>query len=117
MKINIANITKKRTVTRDEGEIIQKIITDAWDKEDKFIINFNHVLVASVSFMDEAFGMLALKHTKDDLKNKLKIENIVDYDRALLNDILQSRFRQGELAFSVLHDAPPAIDKEGLKMQ
>ena len=47
--------------------------------------------------MDEAFGKLALKHSKEDLQKKLKFEDIVDYDRALLNDILHSRFRQKEL--------------------
>jgi hypothetical protein len=97
MKIDIKELSKKRTVTREEGEKIQKILNKAWNKEDNFIIDFNNVLVASVSFLDEAFGQLALRHTKEDLQKKLKFENIVDYDRALLNDILYSRLRQREL--------------------
>lgn len=112
MKIDIKDISKKKTVTRDEGEIIQKIINEAWDKEEKFIIDFDNVLVASVSFMDEAFGKLALRHTKEDLQKKLKFEHIVDYDKALLNDILFSRFRQHELG-----EDGPAIYKGKLKKQ
>ena len=97
MKIDIKELSKKRTVTREEGEKIQKILNKAWNKEENFIIDFNNVLVASVSFLDEAFGQLALRHTKEDLQKKLKFENIVDYDKALLNDILYSRLRQRKL--------------------
>jgi hypothetical protein len=47
--------------------------------------------------MDGAFGKLALRYTKEDLQGKLKFKNILDYDRALLNDILYSRLRQKAL--------------------
>jgi hypothetical protein len=97
MKIDIAKICKKKTVTRDDGEKLNKILGEKWDEASSFDIDFNNVLVASVSFMDEAIGKLALKYTKEDLKKKIKVKNILDYDRALLNDILQSRFRQKSL--------------------
>jgi hypothetical protein len=94
MKIDIVKICKKKTVTRDDGEKINKILGENWNKISHFDVDFNNVLVASVSFIDEAFGKLALQHTKENLQRKIKFENILDYDRALLNDILHSRFRQ-----------------------
>jgi len=97
MKISIAKICKKMAVTRDDGEKINKVLSEKWDDETVFDIDFNNILVASVSFMDEAFGKLAMQHTKKDLQKKLKFQNILDYDRALLNDILYSRLRQKEL--------------------
>ncbi len=97
MKINIKDICGKKTVTRDDGERVNKILSEKWDDEKTFQIDFSNVLVASVSFMDEAFGKLALQYTKQDLQNKLNFKNMVKYDRALLNDILYSRFRQKEL--------------------
>jgi len=97
MKINIQKICGKKTVTRDDGEKIHDIIVKEWDHSPTFIINFDNILVASVSFIDEAFGKLALEHNKDALRQKLKFEKMVDYDRALLNDIMFSRFRQKEL--------------------
>jgi hypothetical protein len=97
MKINVNKICKKKTVSRDDGEKINKILGENWDKASSFHIDFNNVLVASVSFMDEAFGKLALHHTKETLQRKLKFQNMLDYDRALLNDILFSRFRQKEI--------------------
>lgn len=100
MKINIAKRCKKKTVTRDDGEKINKVLSKKWKAEATFNIDFDNILVASVSFMDEAFGKLALRHTKKDLQKKLRFQNILNYDRALLNDILSSRFRQKELGES-----------------
>lgn len=97
MKIDVQKICGKKTVTRDDGERINRILTEKWDEELIFDIDFNNILVASVSFMDEAFGKFALEHSKEHLQKKLKFSNIVDYDRALLNDILYSRFRQKAL--------------------
>jgi len=97
MRIDITKICEKRTVTREDGEKINEILNKEWNEEENFNINFDNILVASVSFLDEAFGKLALQHTKEDLQKKLKFENIVEYDRALLNDILYSRFRQKAL--------------------
>jgi hypothetical protein len=97
MRINVRKICGKRTITRDDGAKINRIISVKWNQEEVFHIDFDSVLVASVSFMDEAFGKLALEHTKEDMQEKLRFENILDYDRALINDILFSRFRQKEL--------------------
>ena len=97
MKIHITKTCGKRTVTRDHGEKINKLLSEKWEEEQVFDIDFDNILVASVSFMDEAFGKLGLQFSKEELQKKLKFKNILEYDRALLNDILQSRFRQKEL--------------------
>lgn len=97
MKIDITKVCGKRTVTRDDGEKINKLLIENWEEEQVFDIDFDNILVASVSFMDEAFGKLGLQFSKQELQKKLKFKNILDYDRALLNDILYSRFRQKEL--------------------
>lgn len=97
MNINIKDICGKKTVTRAEGAKINQMLSDKWNSENTIQIDFSNVLVASVSFMDEAFGKLALKHSKEELQNKLKFKNMVKYDKALLNDILYSRFRQKNL--------------------
>ena len=50
--------------------------------------------VASVSFMDEAFGHLALEYSEQELRSKLAFKNMSEFDRALLNDIIASRIRE-----------------------
>lgn len=95
-KIDIKKTCKKRTVTRKEGEQVKKRILDLWDKQDKIVIDFNNISIASVSFLDEAFGKLAFDHPKEILREKLSFANIEEYDRALVNDILISRYHQKE---------------------
>jgi len=97
MKINLKEICGKQTITRKDGQIINDMIVDAWEKEDKITIEFSNILIASVSFLDEAFGKLAFKYPKDILVKKLSFENMEEYDRALLNDILISRYHQKEM--------------------
>ena len=97
MKIDIQEICGKKTVTRDEGQVINQILTEQWDDTDQFQIDFGNLLIASVSFIDEAFGKLALCHSSEDLKRKLVFKNMVPYDRKLLNDIIISRLRQQTL--------------------
>ena len=96
MKIDLKSQCGKRTVTREDGELVYNLISNAWDKEKQIVIEFSNILIASVSFLDEAFGKLAFDHSSEDLKNRISFENMEHYDRALLNDILISRYHQKE---------------------
>jgi len=97
MKIDLKKTCEKKTITRKDGEHIRFLITDSWGKEKKITIDFSNLLVASVSFIDEAFGKLAFDFRKEELTQKLSFENIKEYDKALLNDILLSRYKQSAL--------------------
>jgi hypothetical protein len=97
MKLKINDICGKRTVTRADGRKLSQIILDNWRKTDKIEIDFGHLLIASVSFMDEAFGALGLKFTQNQIVTKISVRNITPQDRQLLNDIMRSRFRQRQL--------------------
>ena len=94
MKLNLKEKCAKKTITREDGELIYNQISEAWKSESKIVIDFSNILIASVSFLDEAFGKLAFDHSLEDLKNRLSFENMEQYDRALLNDILISRYHQ-----------------------
>lgn len=97
MIIDLKKECGNQTITRDDGKKIHTKINKLWKKEGRIIIDFGHILVASVSFIDEAFGKLAFEHSKDTLKERLAFRNMMDYDKALLNDILTSRYRQKDL--------------------
>jgi len=101
MKINLQKVCDKQTITREDGRKINEMIVSGWTKEEKIIIDFNNILIASVSFFDEAFGKLIFDYSKEYFKNNLNIINIEDYDRRLLNDILISRYHQKELDLNV----------------
>ena len=93
-EINIQELSGKRTVTRDDGRVIYKKIKDLWSDHDRISVDFVNLQVASVSFMDEAFGHLALEHSEQELRSKLAFKNMSEFDRALLNDIFASRIRE-----------------------
>ncbi|MBP7526685.1 MAG: STAS-like domain-containing protein [Syntrophorhabdaceae bacterium] len=97
MRINVKKERGKRTVSREDGMVIANKLMQAMENEDNIIIDFDNILIASVSFFDEAFGKLAFKYPKDVLVKRLLFENIEPYDRALLNDILISRYHQREM--------------------
>lgn len=104
MIVNLKTKCGTQTVSRDDGLVIANILIDAIEKEDKIVIDFDNILIASVSFFDEAFGKLAFKYSKEVLAKKLIFENIEDFDKALLNDILISRYHQKELGQNGISD-------------
>lgn len=97
MMINLKEKCAKQTITRDDGQKIADLITAAWNKEELITVDFSNILIASVSFMDQAFGKLAFDYPKEVIQKKLRFINIENYDRALLNDILISRYHQKDL--------------------
>lgn len=93
-EINIQEVSGKRTVTRDDGRVIYEKTKDLWSHHDRISVDFVNLLVASVAFMDEAFGRLALEYSEQELRSKLAFKNMSEFDRALLNDIMASRIRE-----------------------
>lgn len=96
-ELNIEQVSGRKTVSREDGRLVYEKIKALWPDYDRISINFANLLVASVSFMDEAFGQLATEHPQDELKKKLEFVNMSRFDRALLNDIIMARIRQKSL--------------------
>lgn len=97
-RLNVERISGKYPVSRDDGKVLYDKIKKLWTESDQITIDFDNLIVASVSFMDEAFGHLGLEHPREELKSKLRFVGMNEYDRALLNDIILSRVRQRKVA-------------------
>ncbi len=96
-ELNIEQVSGGKTVTRDDGGVIYQRIKAFWNDYERISVNFANLLIASVSFMDEAFGQLALEHSEQELRKKLEFANMSRFDRALLNDIIMSRIHERSL--------------------
>lgn len=96
--INVNETCGKNKVTRGDGEVIRNLIIAYWDQSAKIRLDFGNILVASVSFLDEAIGKLAMTYTRQELASKIGFLNIQEFDRALVNDILLKRYRAKEMA-------------------
>ena len=96
ININIKKHCGDDCVSRDDGFRLREWIEKEWKNNDKLTFDFGNLLIASVSFIDEAFAKLAFNHRKEELVNKLKFENLRPFDRALLNDLVLARIRESE---------------------
>ena len=93
-KLKIKDICGRNTVTRDDGKKIHQFLLDNWAESETIEVDFGNLIIASVSFLDEAIGQLALRYTRRELVSKLKLLRISSRDKRLLNDIFISRYRQ-----------------------
>ncbi len=93
-KLKLKDICGTNTVTRTDGKKIHQFLLDHWDKARAIEVDFGNLVIASVSFLDEAIGQLALRYKRNELVSKLKLRRISSRDKRLLNDIFISRYRQ-----------------------
>ncbi len=93
-KLKIKDICGTNTVTRSDGRKIHRFLLDHWGKAQTIEVDFGNLVIASVSFLDEAIGQLALRYKRKELVSKLKLRRISSRDKRLLNDIFLSRYRQ-----------------------
>ena len=93
-RLNIKEICGTNTVTRADGKKIHQFLLDHWENSSVIEVDFGNLVIASVSFLDEAIGQLALRFNRDELVSKLKLRRISSRDKRLLNDIFISRYRQ-----------------------
>jgi len=93
-QLKIKDLCGRSTVTRQDGKKVYRVIIKHWDKVDRIEVDFGNLTIASVSFLDEAVGQLALRYTRNEFASKIKLCRITHRDKRLLNDIITSRYRQ-----------------------
>jgi hypothetical protein len=93
-RLPIASFCNTRRVSRADGAALRREIEASWQAGESISLDFTNVRIASVSFFDEAIGLLAREHSLEDLKVRVLVENLNPSDRALLNNIVASRSRE-----------------------
>ena len=79
-------------ITRIAGEKLRYQILDADSKNERIIIDFSGVCIASTSFFDEGFAKLAeAGWTLKDLETRVTLKNIDSRDHRLLTQMCQNR--------------------------
>ena len=95
--IAIATYCDSKLVSRGDGALVRRAVEKHWDDNEPLLLDFSGVRVASVSFFDEALGLLARKFPLDEIRVRVRVENIDPTDRALLNRIVIARAREREV--------------------
>jgi hypothetical protein len=95
MKINVPEICGEDLISRDAGHKIRDIIVSHWDDE-VIEVEFGGKAVGSVSFFDEAIGLLLKREKKatEEVRRKLKFPDIKPEDRTLLNYVMSARVQE-----------------------
>lgn len=98
MQLSVVKICGESRVFRDDGLKLRREIERHWARAQTIEIDFDNIRIASASFLDEGVAALALMLPLDEIKGKLRIRNITDPDKQLLNQLILSRARERDAA-------------------
>lgn len=93
-RLSVATVCKTARVSRRDGEALRHLLEQHWNDKEAVVLDFAGVVIASVSFFDESFGVLALHHPLAEMTRRIKVENMQPQDRKLLNTIVVARDRE-----------------------
>lgn len=93
-RIGISSLSGTSRVSREDGRQLREGIELQWLTEDVIELDFENIRIASVSFLDEGIAILALRHTLDEIRRKLRFVNMKDLDRRLVEQLLEARSRE-----------------------
>jgi len=89
----------KELGSRYKGALVRERIKPALDKNEKVILDFSEIEVATQSFLDEIFGIFVRAFGTDYIKGKLLIENVSPSIKKTINLVIAySKKRQKEVA-------------------
>jgi STAS-like domain of unknown function (DUF4325) len=95
-RLLVAQVCRAARGSRRDGEELRHLLEAHWDDAEPVVLDFDGVTIASVSFFDESFGVLAQNHPLAEVTARIRVENIKPDDRQLLNSIVLARKRERE---------------------
>ncbi|NUM89095.1 MAG: hypothetical protein HUU37_07825 [Bdellovibrionales bacterium] len=92
MQIDIPETCGEDFISRDAGQRIRNLIVANWDAPSIELLTKGKT-IASVSFFDEAIGLLSKRGGKlwPEIIGKLKFPDLSPGDRMLLNSVVKAR--------------------------
>ena len=94
--LDIEELCEGEASTREDGRDILVLILKWWKRAKKISLDFKNIEFVTITFIDEVFGTLAIHFTNEDLLNKLKLINIDDIDKRMINAAISSRRKELE---------------------
>lgn len=80
-------------ITRAAGERLRKRILELSASEDKVVVDFSNVVIASTSFLDEGLAKLANEgRSREWVEDRLQLKRIDPRDLALLQSLSADRW-------------------------
>jgi hypothetical protein len=97
VNVDVSSVCGEDVISRAAGLKIRELLLANWSAPELSIL-FSGKKIASVSFFDEAFGLLLKKGGKQlpEIQAKLKFPDIVPSDLKLLNTVMRTRLEELE---------------------
>lgn len=98
MDIDVVKVCGTDIISREAGKKIRELLLTNWAESELRLI-FSGRKIASVSFFDEAFGLLLKRGGKplDEVRRKLKFPDITESDKKLLNKVMITRIEENRV--------------------
>jgi len=77
-------------ITLDDGIKLREMMLEAIEQSDKVLVSFENVSVFMSTFFNAAFGALLEQFSKQDIKNKIELEDMSEDGRFVLERVLES---------------------------
>jgi hypothetical protein len=74
-RLLVAKICGAKRVSRSDGEALRHRMEEHWDDAEPMVLDFDGVVIASVSFFDESFGVLALRYRLRHPKARIRFDS------------------------------------------
>ena len=91
MRLKLSDICEGSYASRADGERLRQAIEAALQTAPSCEVDFEMIRVASISFLDEAVAVLALKGDEGGLAARVQPVNMTAADRKLLEDLIAKR--------------------------
>ena len=94
LNIKVKPFLDSKVTTREDGEALRDYLQSQWEQVEVITLDFRGLQIASVSFLDEAFGMLAEAYPKKEIGRKIRVVRMDANDQIMYESILKSRESQ-----------------------
>lgn len=86
-------IDNPSALTQEQGNIIYKEIVEAFEKNDKIVLDFSNIESMISPFLNNAIGQLYGKYTSENIQKFLELKNFPESKNATLNIVISNAKR------------------------
>lgn len=96
--LNVKDITESSlAVSAADGEIVYSKLVEAFEKDEKVVVDFKDIELTITAFLNASIGKLYGRFSTEEIREKLSIENLQVEEKQLLKmviDLAKRRFEK-----------------------
>lgn len=104
MQLRLTDVCDGSYFSRADGERLRTAIEESLRVWPTCEVDFQNIRIASISFLDEAIALLALKQDEGvSLVARVGVSNMTTADKRLLDDLIAKRDQQRQSSIPARH--------------